>query len=109
MNSTTVRMRLVGLARKQKDASSTNGANVSNKLDAVAKEHPAQNLAEWDYWLALLIITVLAFITRFWGISHPDEVAFDEVHVGKVRLYSSCRNPQKCSDAQGQPVCLILS
>lgn len=37
------------------------------------------------YWATFAIITVLAFVTRFWGISHPNEVVFDEVHFGKVR------------------------
>ena len=41
--------------------------------------------SEWDYKLALFVITIMAFTTRFWGISHPDEVVFDEVHFGKVR------------------------
>lgn len=27
-------------------------------------------------------MTALAFATRFWGISHPDSVVFDEVHFG---------------------------
>jgi dolichyl-phosphate-mannose-protein mannosyltransferase len=40
---------------------------------------------ELDHKIALSIITVLAFVTRFWGISHPNEVVFDEVHFGKVR------------------------
>jgi hypothetical protein len=40
--------------------------------------------SEWDFKLALTIITLLSFITRFWGISHPNEVVFDEVHFGKV-------------------------
>jgi dolichyl-phosphate-mannose-protein mannosyltransferase len=40
--------------------------------------------SELDYKIALAIITVLAFISRFWGISHPNEVVFDEVHFGKV-------------------------
>ena len=40
--------------------------------------------SEWDYKLGLLIITILSFITRFWGINHPNEVVFDEVHFGKV-------------------------
>ncbi len=30
----------------------------------------------------LSIITVLAFVTRFWKIWHPDSVVFDEVHFG---------------------------
>lgn len=41
---------------------------------------------EWDYKIAITIITVLAFATRFYGISHPDEVVFDEVHFGKVSM-----------------------
>lgn len=41
--------------------------------------------SEWDYKLALLVITIMAFATRFWGINHPNEVVFDEVHFGKVR------------------------
>jgi dolichyl-phosphate-mannose-protein mannosyltransferase len=39
---------------------------------------------EIDYKIVLVVITVLAFVTRFWGISHPNEVVFDEVHFGKV-------------------------
>lgn len=40
--------------------------------------------SEWDYRLAITILTVLAFITRFYKISYPDQVVFDEVHFGKV-------------------------
>ena len=40
--------------------------------------------SEPAYWATFAIITVLAFVTRFWGISHPNEVVFDEVHFGKV-------------------------
>jgi len=46
---------------------------------------------EWDYKLALGIITVVAFITRFWGISHPNQVVFDEVHFGKVSMQRHSR------------------
>lgn len=42
--------------------------------------------SEWDFKLALAVITVVAFITRFWGIRHPNQVVFDEVHFGKVRI-----------------------
>lgn len=41
--------------------------------------------SEWDYWLAIVILTVLAFATRFYRIDYPNEVVFDEVHFGKVR------------------------
>jgi hypothetical protein len=48
---------------------------------------PVQQGREWDYKLAITIMTALAFITRFWGIRHPDQVVFDEVHFGKVCLH----------------------
>lgn len=54
-------------------------SNDAGQQKTVPKPRP-----EWDYWLALTVITVLAFITRFYKISHPAEVVFDEVHFGKV-------------------------
>lgn len=45
----------------------------------------APRSSEWDYRLAITVLTVLAFITRFYKISYPDQVVFDEVHFGKVR------------------------
>ena len=53
--------------------------------------------SEWDYKAALLVITILAFVTRFWGINHPNEVVFDEVHFGKVR------NPVAAASARSNP------
>jgi dolichyl-phosphate-mannose-protein mannosyltransferase len=61
--------------------------------DAGQRKTAPKQRSEWDYRLALTIITVLAFITRFYKISHPAEVVFDEVHFGKVS--SSCLN---CSE-----------
>ncbi|KAI0203893.1 glycosyltransferase family 39 protein [Astrocystis sublimbata] len=40
-----------------------------------------------SYRIAFGAITLLAFVTRFWGISHPNEVVFDEVHFGKFASY----------------------
>lgn len=40
--------------------------------------------SDTDHKVAFTIITILGFLTRFWGISHPDQVVFDEVHFGKV-------------------------
>jgi dolichyl-phosphate-mannose-protein mannosyltransferase len=54
-------------------------------IERVKPSKSLQHGSEWDYKLAITIITVLAFITRFWGIRHPDQVVFDEVHFGKVR------------------------
>jgi dolichyl-phosphate-mannose-protein mannosyltransferase len=60
--------------------------NPNIELDKLAKAG-AQRAAvqsETEYKIGLVIVTVLSFVTRFWGISHPSEVVFDEVHFGKV-------------------------
>jgi hypothetical protein len=63
---------------------------------------------EWDYKLALAVITVLAFITRFWGISHPNQVVFDEVHFGKVSAQDE-RGYNGMDDLTfGIAVCIVL-
>ena len=54
-----------------------------NGLLKKVKQSPGAG-SQWDYKVALAVITVLAFATRFWGIGHPDQVVFDEVHFGKV-------------------------
>lgn len=59
-----------------------NTEDAINQFKGAAKETVQR---EWDYKLALAVITILAFVTRFWGISHPNQVVFDEVHFGKVR------------------------
>jgi dolichyl-phosphate-mannose-protein mannosyltransferase len=70
---------------KAKDVSATGiAAPRDPDLDALVKASINKTGVEWDYRLALSIITFLAFMTRFWGISHPNEVVFDEVHFGKV-------------------------
>ena len=61
----------------------------NGSIDKAVEQLPLAVKSEWDYKLALTIITSLAFITRFWGLGHPNEVVFDEVHFGKVR---GCRN-----------------
>ena len=40
--------------------------------------------SDWDYKIALVVLTLLALCTRFYGIQHPNQVVFDEVHFGKV-------------------------
>ncbi|TVY27702.1 Dolichyl-phosphate-mannose--protein mannosyltransferase [Lachnellula hyalina] len=74
---------------KAKDASATGiAAPRDADLDALVRANKSKKGAvEWDYRIAISIITVLAFITRFWGISHPNEVVFDEVHFGKFASY----------------------
>jgi len=74
---------------KAKDASATGiAAPRDAELDALVKAATSNKKSgvEWDYRIAITVITFLAFLTRFWGISHPNEVVFDEVHFGKVGL-----------------------
>ena len=76
-----------GVPKKAKDTTPAGvPAPRDAELDALVKANLNGKVtrSEWDYKLALGIITVLAFLTRFWGISHPNEVVFDEVHFGKV-------------------------
>jgi dolichyl-phosphate-mannose-protein mannosyltransferase len=63
------------------------GASSDVELDKLVKAAAAKSAAssERDFKAVFAVITVLAFVTRFWGISHPNEVVFDEVHFGKVR------------------------
>lgn len=59
--------------------------NPETELDKLAKAGAQRaGKGEVEYKIGLAIITILAFVTRFWGISHPNEVVFDEVHFGKV-------------------------
>lgn len=71
----------------QKEKKQMNGKadNTHEHLDNVIESSKKVATSDWDYKLGLFVITILSFVTRFWGISHPNEVVFDEVHFGKVR------------------------
>lgn len=58
--------------------------NVSSPLSSSKPKVVSKSESGWDYRLALVVLTILAFITRFYKISYPNEVVFDEVHFGKV-------------------------
>lgn len=71
--------------RGPKEQPKANGdTRVKELLDDTVLSAQQTAPSEWDYKLALAIITALAFGTRFFGINHPNEVVFDEVHFGKV-------------------------
>lgn len=57
------------------------------------RQPAAKPSSEWDYKLALFVVTVLAFATRFYNISYPDQVVFDEVHFGKVSIFFFFETP----------------
>ncbi|ODQ64120.1 PMT-domain-containing protein [Nadsonia fulvescens var. elongata DSM 6958] len=40
-----------------------------------------------NFKIALIVITVLAFVSRFYRITYPSQVVFDEVHFGKFASY----------------------
>jgi dolichyl-phosphate-mannose-protein mannosyltransferase len=54
--------------------------------------------SEWDYKLAIVVLTILAFVTRFYGITHPNQVVFDEVHFGKVSFDVHCIHNKQMAD-----------
>ncbi len=72
--------------KKNKDGASAASSDVElDKLVKAASSALPPAGSERDYKVVMVVITALAFLTRFWGISHPNEVVFDEVHFGKVR------------------------
>jgi dolichyl-phosphate-mannose-protein mannosyltransferase len=79
----------------QKEKKQMNGKaeQAEEYLDTVIESSKKAVTSEWDYKLGLLVTTILSFVTRFWGISHPNEVVFDEVHFGKVRINTHLRAP----------------
>lgn len=68
----------------------TNGSagTAGEKVESIKQGAKEAVTSEWEYKLALVVITILAFVTRFYGISHPNQVVFDEVHFGKVSTMS---------------------
>ncbi|RYP93476.1 hypothetical protein DL770_000360 [Monosporascus sp. CRB-9-2] len=80
----TLRQRNVPASSKKKNA-----APVDAALEQVVKvkDRVKGPGSEWEYRIAFTIITILAFVSRFWGITHPNEVVFDEVHFGKFASY----------------------
>lgn len=78
----TTRQRASHKEKKQMNARADQAEDFLGNISESSKKAVTP---EWDYKLGLLITTILSFITRFWGISHPNEVVFDEVHFGKVR------------------------
>lgn len=72
--------------RKPREKSSSPDAvdRVSSKATEKHITVSTKAKGETAHKITFSLITLLAFATRFWGISHPNEVVFDEVHFGKV-------------------------
>ena len=73
--------------RAAREKSKINGKAdaLESEFDNVVAKVKQEASKDWDYKVALGVIGLLSFATRFTGISHPNEVVFDEVHFGKVR------------------------
>jgi dolichyl-phosphate-mannose-protein mannosyltransferase len=72
---------------KKKHGQTHVDGSTDTETEVIAKPKPEleePNKSEWDYKLAIVVLTILAFVTRFYGITHPNQVVFDEVHFGKV-------------------------
>src|SRR5439155_8143630 len=54
---------------------------------AIKANQAKDNGSSVGHKIALTVVTILAFITRFYKINYPDQVVFDEVHFGKVSLH----------------------
>jgi len=88
-----VRQRTGGGATRKRSKSpvvSASHGTDSETYTKIAKQKsagtgPYKKPSEKGYKIALVLVTIVAFITRFWKINHPDQVVFDEVHFGKVR------------------------
>ena len=85
----SLRQRNVGSKKGAESPGDAEGVAPVAELDKLAKAtmRKTVNDGEREHKAALSLITILAFVTRFWGISHPNEVVFDEVHFGKVRSH----------------------
>ncbi|KAH0096519.1 dolichyl-phosphate-mannose--protein mannosyltransferase, partial [Aureobasidium melanogenum] len=73
-----------GSSKKKVDGAVDQTTEYLSQLRSETKQ-AASN--DWDYKLALAVITLLAFATRFYAIAHPNQVVFDEVHFGKFASY----------------------
>ncbi|ODV94771.1 hypothetical protein PACTADRAFT_50632 [Pachysolen tannophilus NRRL Y-2460] len=85
---------MVSAAKKKSSSASTSEVLTSkSKLDddilvPVEKSNSAIDLRkESQYRVVCGILTVIAFFTRYYSISYPNEVVFDEVHFGKFAAY----------------------
>ncbi len=75
---------------KEKTKANGQAGKGDSNIDGLVDSTKQAVTKDWDYKLALTIITALSFATRFFGINHPDEVVFDEVHFGKVGEEDKC-------------------
>jgi len=91
MSESIVGVRQRGYKKKASSAAGLELVSVSSAKDeslGVGNDSSAygtsQLIGRQRHNSVLVLITLLAFLTRFYNLGHPDEVVFDEVHFGKV-------------------------
>ncbi|ALC48451.1 tw [Drosophila busckii] len=56
-----------------------------NKTKTVDKAQPAQvKENKWHLWLSLCVVFLITFGTRFYKVTEPDHICWDETHFGKM-------------------------
>ena len=107
MSSNSIRQRG---ASKEKSLSASpsqiGDGKINGTIDQTIDSLPKVVKSEWEYKVALTVITLVAFVTRFWGIGHPNEVVFDEVHFGKVPMLLA-NTPSRGVHRTTQPIANI--
>lgn len=58
-----------------------------NKTKAYERAEEEEEEPNHRYWVAMILVTLLAIYVRFNKIGTPDKVVFDEVHFGKFASY----------------------
>jgi len=91
----SLRQRNVAGSGKKNKEGGVSDVEVDKIAKAVKAPVAAASGSERDYKIVFALITAAAFVTRFWGITHPNEVVFDEVHFGKVSLPAAMLLPAR--------------
>ncbi|KAF3938578.1 hypothetical protein ABW19_dt0210118 [Dactylella cylindrospora] len=75
--------------RKKQRATTPAPASDDDVLSKAVARKKAVTTKKYDvgHIIAITVMTILAFITRFYKITHPNQVVFDEVHFGKFASF----------------------
>ncbi len=82
-SNSTLRQRGPAVPKKAPSKSNLK-AHAHGETQEVEGQLEALSSSPLGYKIALVLITLLAFATRFYSLGHPNQVVFDEVHFGKV-------------------------
>ncbi|KAE8266621.1 hypothetical protein A4X09_0g5721 [Tilletia walkeri] len=75
------------LATQQGNDVLSNGAKDASSKKYRARAVPSSTWWDDKDWAIMAVLTLLGAALRFWQLSNPPEVVFDEVHFGKFAAY----------------------